>query len=293
MIRDIVISMRPRQWIKNSFVFAALVFSRQFMDGEKILISIAVFILFSLLSGSVYLVNDVLDREADRGHEKKSCRPIAAGRVPPALAITAAVISSLVALFGAFLINPDLILISLGYLILITAYSLILKRIVIVDVVVIAFGFILRVLAGGVAIGVPVSEWLFICTFLLSLFLALSKRRHELMLVETETGEHRKTLSEYTDHLLDQMIAVVTSATLIAYSLYTLAPRTRLEVSPRLYYTIPLVLYGIFRYLYLIHRKDAGGEPGRTLFSDRALLVDVLIWVLSIILILRFFPPAA
>jgi len=293
MIKDIVISMRPRQWVKNSFVFAALIFSRQFMDGEKILISIAVFIIFSLLSGAVYLVNDLLDREVDRKHNKKSSRPIAAGRVSPALALTAAVISSLIALTAAFLIEPNLTLISLGYLLLITAYSLILKKIIIVDVLVIAFGFILRVLAGGVAIGVPISEWLFICTFLLSLFLALSKRKHELILPGAETGEQRKTLSEYSDHLLDQMIAVVTSSTVIAYCLYTLAPRTKLEVSPCLYYSIPLVLYGIFRYLYLIHRQDAGGEPGRTLFSDRALLLDVLLWVLTILLILRFFPPAA
>jgi len=292
VIPDIIKSMRPQQWLKNTFVFAALVFSRQYMDGEKVLISLAVFVIFSLLSGSVYLVNDVVDREEDRKHSTKSGRPIAAGRLSPSIALSAAVILALLALAGAFFIEPVLGVISLGYLLLITAYSLVLKRVVIVDVLVIAFGFILRVLAGGVAIEVPISEWLFICTFLLALFLALSKRRHELVLLEGEVSGHRKTLSEYSATLLDQMIAVVTSSTVMAYSLYTLAPRTQIEVSPRLYYSIPFVIYGIFRYLYLIHRKAEGGEPGRTLFSDRPLLVDVLLWILAIILILRFYPPA-
>lgn len=290
---DIVISMRPQQWLKNTIVFAALVFSRQFQDGEKVLISLVVFIIFSLLSGAVYLVNDVVDREEDRKHRDKFSRPLAAGRLSPSLALRAAVIVTIPALIGAFCIDPGLGLISLGYLLLISAYSLFLKRIVIVDVLVIAFGFILRVLAGGVAIGVPISEWLFICTFLLALFLALSKRRHELVLLGGETSGHRKTLSEYSANLLDQMIAVVTSSTLMAYSLYTLASRTQIEVSPRLYYSIPFVLYGIFRYLYLVHRKDKGGEPGRTIFADRPLLIDVLLWVLTIISILHFFPPTS
>ena len=290
MIMDIIISMRPQQWLKNTLVFAALVFSRQFMNGEKVLISLIVFIVFSLLSGAVYLVNDVLDREEDRKHRDKCTRPVAAGRLSPSIALGTAVILTIPALAAAFIIDSSLGLISLGYFILIIAYSLILKRIVIVDVLVIAFGFILRVVAGGVAIQVPISEWLFLCTFLLSLFLALSKRRHELVLLGGDTSGHRKTLAEYTTNLLDQMIAVVTSSTVMAYSLYTLAPRTRIEVSPRMYYSIPFVLYGIFRYLYLVHRKDEGGEPGRTLFADRPLLVDVLLWVIAIILILLIFP---
>ena len=288
---DIIISMRPQQWLKNTFVFAALVFSRQYLDGEKVLISLAVFIIFSLLSGAVYLVNDVVDREEDRRHSTKFSRPIASGRLSPTIALSVAVILTIPTLAAAFFIEPVLGVISLCYLLLITAYSLILKSVVIVDVLVIAFGFILRVLAGGVAIEVPISEWLFICTFLLALFLALSKRRHELVMLGGEVSGHRKTLSEYSAALLDQMIAVVTSSTVMAYSLYTLAPRTQIEVSPRLYYSIPFVIYGIFRYLYLIHRKAEGSEPGHTLFTDRPLLIDVLLWVLAIILILRLFPP--
>lgn len=293
MIKDMVLSMRPRQWLKNTFVFAALVFSRQFTDSGKVLISLVVFGIFSLLSGAVYLINDVVDIEEDRKHGEKKTRPIAAGRLTPSIAIGTAVATSLLALAGAYIIDPELGLVSLVYLLLMGAYSLFLKRVVIVDVLVIAFGFILRVLAGGVAIGVPISEWLFICTFLLALFLALSKRRHELVLLGKDAAGHRKILAEYSSALLDQMIAVVTSSTVMAYSLYTLSERTRLEVSPRLYYSIPFVLYGIFRYLYLVHRQSEGGEPGRTLFTDRALLIDVLLWVASIVLILRYFPPTA
>lgn len=291
MILDIIISMRPQQWLKNTLVFAALVFSRQYQNEEKVLVSILVFFIFSFLSGAVYLFNDIVDRKRDRNHGNKSCRPIAAGRLAISPALGVFVILIILTLGAAFHISLDLGLILLGYLLLNIAYSLVLKRIVIVDVLVIAFGFILRVLAGGEAIGVPISEWLFICTFLLALFLALSKRRHELVLLGEEVSGHRKTLSEYSANLLDQMIAVVTSSTVMAYSLYTLAERTRLEVSPRLYYSIPLVLYGIFRYLYLVHRQDEGGEPGRTLFTDRPLLISVLLWVLVIILLLRFFPP--
>jgi len=290
MIPDIIKSMRPQQWLKNTLVFAALVFSRQFINGEKALISLIVFSVFCLLSGAVYLVNDVLDKEEDRKHRDKRTRPVAAGRLSTSIALGTAVILTITALAAAFIIDSGVGMIALGYFILIIAYSLVLKRIVIVDVLVIAFGFILRVVAGGIAIQVPISEWLFLCTFLLSLFLALSKRRHELVLLGGESSGHRKTLAEYSANLLDQMIAVVTSSTVMAYSLYTLAPRTQIEVSPRMYYSIPFVLYGIFRYLYLVHRKDGGGEPGRTLFADRPLLVDVLLWVLAIILILLIFP---
>ena len=293
MIKNIILSMRPRQWLKNTFVFAALVFSRQFANTGKVLLSLLVFVIFSLLSGAVYLVNDVVDIEEDRKHEVKNKRPIAAGKLAPATALAAALVSSLAGLAGAFLLRSELGLIAVFYLLLMGAYSLVLKKVVIVDVLVIAFGFILRAMAGGVAIRVPISEWLYICTFLLALFLALCKRRHELVLLGSDASDHREILAEYSPNLLDQMIAVVTSSTVMAYALYTLYPRTRLEVSPRLYYSIPFVLYGIFRYLYLVHRKAEGGEPGRTLFTDRALLVDVLFWVVSIILILRFFPPAA
>lgn len=291
MIREIVISMRPRQWLKNTFVLAALVFSRRFTEAETVLLALAAFVSFSLLSGAVYLLNDLADAAEDRLHAVKRNRPVARGALSPRAAGTAAAAAAGIGLAGAFAVNPNLGLVAAGYLLLMVLYSFLLKRVVIVDALAIALGFIFRVLAGGVAIGVPVSEWLLICTFLLALFLALCKRRHELVLLGEGAARHREILAEYSPVLLDQMIAVVTSSTVMAYALYTLWPRTRLEVSPRLYYSIPFVLYGIFRYLYLVHRKEGGGEPGRTLMADRALLFDVLLWVAAVVLVLRFFPP--
>lgn len=258
MIRDIIISMRPRQWLKNTFVFAALVFAQKFKDAGSVLLALAAFVVFSLLSGAVYLLNDLADAAEDRLHEGKRDRPIARGSLSPGAALAAALAAAVIALTAAFIINFNLGLIASGYLLLMVLYSFRLKRVVIVDALAIALGFIFRVIAGGVAITVPVSEWLLICTFLLALFLALCKRRHELVLLKEEASSHRKILAEYSPVLLDQMIAVVTSSTVMAYALYTLWPRTRLEVSPRLYYSIPFVLYGIFRYLYLVHRREGG-----------------------------------
>ena len=285
--------MRPRQWLKNLFVFAALIFARQFTQPSQLLLATGAFIIFCLLSGAVYLFNDLADAENDRKHRDKKTRPIASGRLSVPAAFTAALLVSLIALAAAFVIRPSFGGVALLYLVSMIAYSLFIKHVVIVDVLLIAFGFILRVLAGGIIIQVPISEWLYLCTFLLSLFLALSKRRHEVVLLAGQAGSHRKVLSEYSSPLLDQMIAVVTSSTLMAYALYTLTPRTRAEVSTRLYLSVPFVVYGIFRYLYLVHRKAEGGQPGKTLLTDPALMIDICLWVISVFLILRFFPPAA
>lgn len=291
MIGDILISMRPRQWLKNAFIFAALVFSRRFTEAGTVLLALAAFVSFSLLSGAVYLLNDLADAAEDRLHAVKRNRPVARGSLSSRAAGTAAAASAALGLAGAFAVSPNLGLVAAGYLLLMVLYSTLLKRVVIVDALAIALGFIFRVIAGGVAIAVPVSEWLLICTFLLALFLALCKRRHELILLGDGAARHREILAEYSPVLLDQMIAVVTSSTVMAYALYTLADRTIKNVSPRLYYTIPFVLYGIFRYLYLVHRREGGGEPGRTLMTDRALLLDVLLWVAAVVLVLRLFPP--
>ncbi len=284
--------MRPQQWLKNAFVFAALVFARKFTEAESVLLALAAFIIFSLLSGAVYLLNDLADVAEDRLHAGKRDRPIARGTLSGRAARAAATAAAALALAAAFSLNCKLGLAAGGYFLLMLLYSWKLKRLVIVDVLAIALGFIFRVLAGGAAIAVPVSEWLLICTFLLALFLALCKRRHELVLLGEGAAGHRKILAEYSPVLLDQMIAVVTSSTVMAYALYTLADRTREAISPRLYYSIPFVLYGIFRYLYLVHQREGGGEPGRTLMADRALLLDVLLWVAAVVLVLRFFPPA-
>lgn len=271
-------AMRPRQWIKNFIIFAALLFSRKFLDPGAVVTVSVVFLIFCGLSGAVYLINDVLDREEDRRHILKRLRPVASGRLAPSTAVAAALAVSAVAITGSFLINFNLGVVGVLYLALITTYSFFLKHVVIVDVLAISLGFVLRAMAGGVAIGIEVSPWLLVCTILLALFLSLSKRRHELTLMEEDAKNHRPILEEYSTYLLDQMIAVVTSSTLMAYILYTFSPRTMREVSGKLYLTIPFVLYGIFRYLWLVHQKEKGGSPERDLLSDKPLIIDVLLW---------------
>ncbi|MDD5557157.1 MAG: decaprenyl-phosphate phosphoribosyltransferase [bacterium] len=282
----VIESMRPRQWIKNLIIFAGLIFSRRFTHPGDVAVVCAAFLIFCGLSGATYLLNDVADAPEDRRHAYKRARPVASGRLPAATAVAAALIVAAAALAAAFRIGTALGIVSLAYLVLLLAYSFILKHVVIIDVMVIAVGFVMRAAAGGVAIGVEVSPWLLICTILLALFLALSKRRHELVLLEADAPRHRPILEEYSTYLLDQMIAVVTSSTLMAYVLYSLSPRTVGEVSGNLFLTTPFVIYGIFRYLWLVHRREEGGSPERTLLTDGPLLADVLLWALAVVLIL-------
>lgn len=279
-------AMRPRQWMKNLIIFAGLLFSRRFSNVQDVVTVCVAFVIFCALSGSIYLINDIADIDEDRCHELKRARPIASGRLRPATAALAAASMTIASIVAAFLIGTALGVVSLAYFLLLLSYSFLLKHVVIVDVLVIAVGFVLRAVAGGVAIGVEVSPWLLICTILLALFLALSKRRHELVLLEGDAPQHRPILEEYSTYLLDQMIAVVTSSTLMAYVLYTLSPRTLRDVSDKLYLTIPFVLYGIFRYLWLVHHKEGGGSPELTLLSDRPLMVDLILWAVSVGLIL-------
>ncbi len=282
----IIEAMRPRQWMKNLIVFAGLLFARRFFRIPDVVTVCVAFVIFCALSGAIYLLNDIADIDEDRCHELKRMRPIASGRLRPATAAVAAAVTAIAALIAAFFIGTGLGVVSLAYFLLLFSYSYLLKHVVIVDVLVIAIGFVLRAAAGGVAIGVEVSPWLLICTILLALFLALSKRRHEIVLLEENAAQHRPILEEYSTYLLDQMIAVVTSSTLMAYVLYTLSPRTLHDVSDKLYLTIPFVLYGIFRYLWLVHHKEGGGSPEITLLSDKPLMADVILWAISVGLIL-------
>jgi 4-hydroxybenzoate polyprenyltransferase len=279
LLAGLVTSLRPSQWTKNLFVFAGLMFGQRLLDPPAVLAAGAAFVLFCLLSGVVYLLNDVADRDADRQHPIKRLRPIASGAVPVSAALTAAFAIGLAALIGAFALRPLFGLLALLYVALLALYSLRLKHVVILDVLTIAIGFLLRVAAGAVAVAVAVSVWLYMLIILLALFLALSKRRHELVLLADGATGHRRILGEYTPYLLDQMIAVVTASTLVAYAIYTVSPETTAKFhTDKLALTLPFPLYGIFRYLYLVHRKEGGGSPSDLLLTDRPLLLCVALW---------------
>jgi 4-hydroxybenzoate polyprenyltransferase len=286
---EILKSMRPQQWIKNLFVFAPLVFSRNLLVGPLLLKTCEAFVAFCLVSSAHYIFNDLRDIEEDRKHPVKSSRPLASGRLKKGPAVAALVVIGAAGVGLAASINGPFLLITLGYLVLQTAYSMWLKHVVILDVFVIAAGFLIRVVAGGLAITVEISSWLLICTILLSLFLAMGKRRYELVLLDKDAASHRPILREYNTYLLDQMISVVTASTLLAYCLYTISAETVAKFGTRnLIFTVPFVLYGIFRYLYLIHQKAGGGTPESLIIHDKPLLLDIFLWVLAAALILHF-----
>ena len=286
IVSGLIRSLRIKQWTKNSVVFAALIFARQFFDAGSLLRAGLAFAIFCILASAVYLLNDVFDLPNDRVHPTKRRRPVAAGEVPPGLAATAGVALALTGLALAWLLAPAYGVIGALYIASNLLYSAWLKKVVILDVMVISMGFVLRAVAGGIAIEVEVSEWLILCTVLLSLFLALCKRRQELTLLENAV-EHRGILKEYTVALADQMITIVTAATLIAYFSYTLSPEIQAKLhTSNLYLTVPFVIYGLFRYLYLVHRREMGGSPTEALFSDPPLLASVLLWAAAAVMIL-------
>ncbi len=284
---NLLISLRPGQWTKNLFVFAALVFAERLGDIESVLKAVIAFFVFCALSSTVYLVNDVLDREQDRRHPLKARRPIASGELSPTLALAAAAVVGIAAMIAASALGWQFFQTAAAYVVLLIAYSAFLKHIVILDVLTIAAGFTLRAAAGAAAIAVPMSHWLLVCTTLLALFIALSKRRHELTLLTDTAIDHRPILSDYTPYLLDQMISVVTASTLIAYVFYTISPETTAKFGTDLLsLTIPFPLYGIFRYLFLVHLRDKGGSPAELVVNDRPLLLCVGLWALSVIVII-------
>ncbi len=288
-LKALVLTLRPEQWTKNLLVFAGIMFGGRLLDVTAIWSAVAAFAVFCALSSAVYIFNDLADREADRQHPLKSMRPIAAGDLSPTTAAFAGVALAGAALAAATIMNPQLGLAAAAYLVLLLLYSAALKHFVIVDVLVISGGFVLRAAAGAVAVNVPISHWLLVCTTLLALFLALSKRRHELTLLGDGAVGHRRILEEYSPYLLDQMIAVVTASTLVAYTLYTTDAETAARLgTTRLGLTIPFVLYGIFRYLYLVHQKRGGGSPSTLLVTDRPLLACVALWAVSVAVILYF-----
>jgi 4-hydroxybenzoate polyprenyltransferase len=279
-------SLRPAQWTKNLILFAGLIFGQRLLHLDAALDALAAFAIFCVLSGVIYLVNDVRDRDADRRHPLKSRRPIAQGALPVSTALSAAAGLGAIALAGAFALNTSFGLVALGYVLLLGGYSFTVKHIVILDVLTIAIGFVLRAIAGALVVGVPFSNWLLLCTLLLALFLGLSKRRAELVALGDDAATHRRILAEYSPHLLDQMIGVVTASTLLAYAFYTISPETTQKFgTDHLIYTVPFPLYGIFRYLYLVHQRQGGGNPADALLNDRPLLICIALWATAAIMI--------
>ncbi len=287
MIRLILTSLRPRQWTKNFFLFAALVFSKSVFQGPLLIKTVGSFIIFCLLSGAEYLFNDLMDLKQDRIHPLKKQRPLASGKLSVLTAVIVLVILFAIGLVTSFLLSNAFGWIALIYILMMLGYTIIFKHVVILDVIIIAIGFVLRAIAGAVVIELSISSWLLVCTIFLALFLALSKRRHELILLGDDATGHRKILGEYSPYLLDQMIAVVTASTVMAYALYTTAADTVEKFGTRnLIFTMPFVLYGIFRYLYLIHQKKLGGSPEQIMIQDKPMIINILFYLLATGLIL-------
>jgi 4-hydroxybenzoate polyprenyltransferase len=286
-VANLIVSLRPDQWTKNLIVFAALIFAVKLFDPAALALASAAFLIFCVLSGCVYLINDVSDREADRQHPLKRERPIASGALSTGTALAWAAGLGVTALAAAYALRPVFALAAAAYLALFALYTHTLKHVVILDVMSIAIGFVLRAVAGGLVIGVPVSDWLLVCTILLALFLGLAKRRHEITMLADGASGHRRILEEYDPYLLDQMIAIVAAATLVVYIIYCASPETAERFGTRLLVlTTPFPIYGIFRYLYLVHRKHGGGSPSDLLLRDRPLLGCVALWGIAVVLLI-------
>ena len=286
-LKDLLISLRPHQWTKNLVIFAPLIFSKELNNPQLLVLSIAAFLNFCFLSSGVYLINDVLDYEKDRHHPEKKNRPVAAGRVRISTALTLGIFLFVASLIAAYFLGIKFFTIAVLYTFVSLGYNFYFKTIAILDVMAISIGFVLRAIAGSEAIQVESSFWLLLCTFLLALFLALSKRRHELVFLSESAVKHRANLANYSPYLLDQMIGVVTASCVLAYTLYTVSDETVAKFhTNRLSLTIPFVYFGIFRYLYLIHQKNEGGKPSRHLYSDKPLLVSIILWIVACVVII-------
>jgi len=280
MIRDLCISMRPRQWSKNVLVFVGLLFAQDMLQPDKIRQAMTAFLSFSLVAAAVYLVNDVFDKRKDALHPVKRLRPIASGRLSPIIAVLVAVFWAVISLLVVFHLDHRFGIALAVYLGMSLAYSAGMKNIIIVDVLVISAGFVLRALGGAWAIQEPVSSWLIICTIFLALFMALGKRRAEILSLGDHAGDVRKTLVRYDRVFLDQMIIISTAACLMSYALYTLDSETVAKFGTRnLVLTLPLVIYGLFRYLYLIYHENRGESPEKAILGDRAILLCVALYV--------------
>ena len=275
MLYSLLISTRPRQWVKNIFVFPAILFSQHLFEIDYLLRSVWAALCFCFLSGAVYLLNDVLDRKRDRVHPLKSKRPIASGAVSLGAAVATSAVLSAGSIWMSFRLNEEFGWVSLTYAMLNVAYSIRLKHVVLLDVLIVASGFLLRALGGALAIQVFISTWFILCTFMLALFLAVIKRRQELVALEGRAGEHRSILEAYSLPFLDQLISVLTASTLVCYALYAMG------VGARMQWTIPFVLYGMLRYLYIAYHVGSGENPTLVVWRDRPLQICGVLWLIA------------
>lgn len=277
---DFLKLMRPKQWLKNVFVFIGLFFGTDMSDPLLILKVVVVAIAFSLTSSSVYIFNDIIDIEKDRNHPKKSKRPLAAGKVEVNPAFILAIILSIISILLGYWVSWEILVILVSYVILNIFYSCWLKHVVILDVFCISAGFMLRILAGTVGVGIPPSKWLLFCSMMITLLLGFAKRRAELIALQKNSGEHREVLSDYSPALLDELGAICGAATIISYSLYTMSPISiEKHHTESLIYTVPFVTYAIFRYLFLLHKCRSGGDPTEDLFTDPHILIACFGWL--------------
>lgn len=282
-------TLRPKQWLKNLFVFAPAIFANELFNRVAMTRAIGAFAVFCSVASATYILNDVLDRDADRIHPVKQFRPIPSGRLPVSVALAAAAALALGGLAASAFLGVGFSSTVLGYLLVTVGYTLYFKHAVILDVMFLASGFVLRVAGGALAVDVPASEWLFLCTLVLALFLGFSKRRHEITLLEAGAAEHRRVLEHYSAELLDQMIVIVATSAILCYILYTIWPSTIERFgSNHLVYTVPFVIYGIFRYFYLIHQRQSGGDPTGALLTDRPLLLNVVLYGIVAVAVIYF-----
>ncbi len=288
VISAIIKTMRPKQWTKNIVVYAALIFDGKFLEPDLFFKTTALFALFCLVSSSVYLLNDLVDIEKDRAHPLKRRRPLASGALKPSIAVITLVVLLAASLPAAWVLNPTAGLILGGYFVMNVAYSFWLKHMVILDVFTIAAGFVLRVAAGAAVVQVErFSPWLYVCITLVALIIALGKRRAELVALQADAGNHRAILEEYNLNFLDHLISLTTGATVVTYSLYTFSAQN-LPENHLMMLTIPIVIYFLFRYLYLIHVQHLGGAPDELIFKDKPLFFSAVFWALAVVVILYF-----
>jgi 4-hydroxybenzoate polyprenyltransferase len=279
--------MRPYQWVKNAFVFTGLLFGHAWSDANLVVNAVTVFAAFCLLSSAIYTLNDIVDIEQDKRHPKKRTRPLAAGLVSVPAALALAALLSVIGLGLAYSVSLRVVIILVGYALMNIAYSLRLKHVVILDVFIIATGFMLRILSGTLGIGIPPSQWLLLCGLMVTLFLGFTKRRAEIIALTEDKAAHRKVLEHYSPVLLDKMIGVTAAGLIMSYSLYTMnADTIRIHGTANLIYTVPFVMYGVFRYIYLLHHQSRGGDPSHDLVRDPHLFIVVGAWLIATILLI-------